>query len=137
MHGRQKQVKQQFFPTLLLEKKPQFPSRIWSKSTRTLSLHAAPRCACPFQFTAVPVLPTDQAEDFPSTDPSHPTPTPCCRLYLFGFGFVFRSANPSSAPVVFQHVLRTSCTEWKVHIHTRHTYHERPYFEVTCEWVSP
>lgn len=105
MHDRQKQVKYQVFYPLILEKKPYLRSRIWLQSTQTLLLHDAPRHASSFQLTAAPLFPTDQAEEFPSTDTSHLTPTPCCRLYWLGFGFVFRKPVilHSAALVVFQH----------------------------------
>lgn len=133
MHDRQKQVKYQVFYHLILEKKPYLHSRIWLQSTQTLILRDAPRHTSSFQLTAAPPFPTDQAEEFPSTDSSHLTPTPCCRVW-----FCFQKASHSSFFRTNSVSTRPSCTEeGGLHIHPRGTHHERPNFEVACERVSP
>lgn len=102
MCDRQKQVKHQFFHPLTWKR------RIWSQSRDTFTTHCSKAHMLSFQLRAAPVFPTGQ-EDFPTL----PLPTwyPLCSAGCICVCFCFQRANHSSALGVFQHVLRTSCTE--------------------------
>lgn len=98
------QVKHQFFYPLTWKR------RIRPQSTQTLSLHAVPRHTCSL-VSSEQLFYSPLARKISQHCP-FPRDTPSVQQVVFVcVCFCSERANHSSAPGVFQHVLRTSCTE--------------------------